>query len=57
MDHPDVLGACLSGAGPSVLALAREGREAEVTDAVRALYDRLGVPHKIRALTAHQPGS
>jgi len=57
MDHPDVLGACLSGAGPSVLALAREGREAEVADALRALYDRLGVAHKIRVLRAHQPGS
>jgi len=57
LDHPDVLGACLSGAGPSVLALVREGRDGEVAGVLGALYDRLGVAHKIRVLTAHQPDS
>jgi homoserine kinase len=54
IDDPAVLGICLSGAGPSIVALAADG-------ALRAaallgdLYKRLGVPCTIRTLSAHQP--
>ena len=55
LDHPALLGVCLSGAGPSILALAVADRESEVAALLRGLYDRLGVPHLIRTLRAHQP--
>jgi homoserine kinase len=55
LEHPALLGVCLSGAGPSVLALASAGGEREVADLLRALYDRLKVAHTIRTLEAHQP--
>jgi homoserine kinase len=40
--HPDLAGVCLSGAGPSVLALVRRNGAA-VGDAIRALLARQGV--------------
>jgi homoserine kinase len=55
IEHPSVLGVCLSGAGPSVLALAAPGRAAEAEDALGAVYRRLGIDHTIRNLAAHQP--
>ena len=54
LQHPGLLGACLSGAGPSILALAA-GHVPEVAAALGALYDRAGVSHTIRILEAHQP--
>ena len=54
LDHPGLLGACLSGAGPSLLVLA-SGHEAEIAALVGDVYDRLGVSHTIRRLRAHQP--
>lgn len=54
LQHPALLGVCLSGAGPSILALV-SGRAEEVAAQLRGLYDRLGVPHTIRILRAHQP--
>jgi len=54
LDHPAVLGICLSGAGPSIAALTA-GREAEVTEALGGIYTRLGLPYTIRCLSAHQP--
>lgn len=53
IDHPAVLGACLSGAGPSVLALAAPGRSEEAAALLAEVYRRLGVPHTIRNLAAH----
>jgi len=55
LDHPSLLGVCLSGAGPSILALAEDKPE-EVAALLGALYDRLGVTRTIRILEAHQPG-
>lgn len=55
IDHPSVLGVCLSGAGPSVLALATPGREAEAATVLGDVYRRLGIRHTIRTLAAHQP--
>ena len=54
LDHPALLGVCLSGAGPSILALSA-GREPEVATLLRDLYDRLGIGCTIRTLAAHQP--
>jgi homoserine kinase len=57
IDHPAVLGVCLSGAGPSVLALAAPGRSEEAAAILGDVYRRLGVAHTIRNLTAFQPAS
>ena len=53
--HPDLLGVCLSGSGPSVLALCT-GAEDVIAAAIGAVYDRIGVPCVVRTLSAHQPG-
>jgi homoserine kinase len=55
LDHPSVLGVCLSGAGPSVAVIARDGQTAEAEAALGAIYSKLGVPCTIRTLSAHQP--
>ena len=55
LDHPSILGVCLSGAGPSVLALAAPGRADEAVVALGDVYRRLGITHTIRNLAAHQP--
>ena len=52
LDHPAVLGVCLSGAGPSIAALTA-GRQAEVGALLGDIYTRLGLPYTIRALSAH----
>ncbi len=54
LDHPGLLGVCLSGAGPSILALAAD-HAPEIGARLAALYDRLGISHTIRILRAHQP--
>jgi homoserine kinase len=51
--HPAVLGVCLSGAGPSVVALAAPGRSEEVVALLADAYRQLDVPHTIRNLAAH----
>ena len=51
--HPDVMGACLSGSGPSVAFFAKRN----ITRAVRAvekLYERERVPCTVRSLRVHQ---
>ena len=53
LDHPDVLGVCLSGAGPSV-AVVVERNVRKVADAVGAVYRRARVPCTVRALRVHQ---
>lgn len=53
LDHPAVLGVCLSGAGPSIAVLAT-GRHAEAADQLRRIYDTLGVPCTVRTLRARQ---
>jgi homoserine kinase len=53
LDDPDVLGAFLSGAGPSVAVLARRdcGR---VEQLLTSLYERAGSPVVVRTLGVHQ---
>lgn len=54
IDDPAVLGACLSGAGPSIVALATEGAP-RAAALLGDIYKRLGMPCTIRTLSAHQP--
>jgi homoserine kinase len=51
--HPDVLGVCLSGAGPSVVAIARRNPDA-VSRALARLYRAEGVRCTVRVLSAHR---
>ena len=53
IDDPAILGVCLSGAGPSVLALAAPGRADAAAAVLGDVYRRAGVPHTIRNLAAH----
>lgn len=57
IDHASVLGVCLSGAGPSVLALAAPGRAEEAAAVLGECYRRRGVPATIRNLAAHPPAA
>jgi len=52
MEHPDLLGVCLSGAGPSIVALA-ERHVNEVEDLLRETYLVTGLSFTIRRLSAH----
>ncbi len=56
LEHPDLLGICLSGAGPSIVALV----EQNLDGVERALHDAFslqGVPFTIRRLAAHDAES
>jgi homoserine kinase len=53
LQHPDLLGVCLSGAGPSVVAITRR-RGPGVARALSTLYRRGRVPCTVRTLTVHQ---
>jgi homoserine kinase len=53
IDDPDVLGAFLSGAGPSVALLVRQGTT-RVEQLLTTLYARAGVDATIRTLNVHQ---
>ena len=55
IDHPDVLGVCLSGSGPSTVAFAKAGREQSAAAVLGDVYRRLELPHTIRIVAAHQP--
>lgn len=54
LDHPAVLGVCLSGAGPSIALLATD-RHAEAAGLLGGIYAGIGVPCTIRTLTARPP--
>jgi homoserine kinase len=53
LDHPAVLGVCLSGSGPSIAAFATEGHTKAAAAALGAIYQRLGMAYTIRTLAAH----
>jgi len=53
LEDPAVLGAFLSGAGPSVAVLARQDVE-RVETLLAAMYERAGVEATVRTLKAHQ---
>src|SRR5262249_220571 len=54
LEDPEVLGACLSGAGPSVAVLARRdfGRMERL---LQATCESAGSPVTVRTLAIHQP--
>jgi len=56
LQHPDLLGVCLAGAGPSILALAEKNVGA-VQDLLASAYKPLGIPFTIRTLRAYQNGT
>jgi homoserine kinase len=53
LEHPDLLGVCLSGAGPSIVALAERNCDA-VAALLKYSFASTGLPCTIRQLTAHQ---
>jgi homoserine kinase len=53
LEHPDLLGVCLSGAGPSIVALA-ERNLGSVEDLLRRTFSTTGLPFQIRRLRVHQ---
>ncbi|MGH9639385.1 MAG: homoserine kinase [Bryobacteraceae bacterium] len=53
LEHPDLLGICLSGAGPSVVALARDNTAA-IEGLLRGTFLPFGAPFSVRILEAHQ---
>jgi homoserine kinase len=54
LDHPAVLGVCLSGSGPSIAVLSANRHE-EAAAELASIYKRLDVAYTIRTLSAHQP--
>jgi homoserine kinase len=56
LEHPDLLGVCLSGAGPSIVALAERNLD-EVESILRTAFAAQNMPFTIRRLAAHQSDS
>ena len=54
--HPDVLGICLSGAGPSILAFVH-GSPAAISDELLQVLARSGVQAQAAILTADNLGA
>lgn len=57
VDDPDVLGAFLSGAGPSVATIARAEAAPRVERLLAAMYARAGIETTVRVLAAHEGAS
>jgi homoserine kinase len=55
LDHPSILGVCLSGAGPSIALITTAARPTEAAAELRRIYGTLGVPCTIRTLSARPP--
>ena len=53
LEHPDLLGVCLSGAGPSVAAFAERNFD-EIERLLGTVFEQTQTPFQIRRLTAHQ---
>jgi homoserine kinase len=56
LKHPDLLGVCLSGAGPSVLAFAR-GNGTTVGEVMRQTFTQRGVEAQPYVLAADNRGA
>ncbi len=50
--HPSLLGVCLSGAGPSIVALAQQNLD-EVSALLAEIFIRKSIPFRIQTLLAH----
>ena len=55
LEHPDLLGVCLSGAGPSIVAFAERNLDG-VESALCEAFQSQCLPYTIRRLRAHQRG-
>lgn len=53
MEHPDLLGVCLSGAGPSVVAFAIRSFD-EIEAKLNTIYRQLGIACRVRTLAVHR---
>jgi homoserine kinase len=53
LEHPDLLGVCLSGAGPSIVGFAQQNVES-VADLLRRIYLRTGNACQVRTMRVHQ---
>jgi homoserine kinase len=53
LQHDDLLGICLSGSGPSIVAIA-ERNLWEIGHLLAAVYQRSGIDYQLRILEAHQ---
>jgi homoserine kinase len=53
LEHPDLLGVCLSGAGPSVAAFAERNFD-EIETLLGKVFKQTGAEFEIRRLVAHQ---
>ena len=56
LEHEDLLGVCLSGSGPSIVAFAEDNLQ-EISDLLASVYEALGIGYQIRTLTVHQASS
>ena len=54
LDHQDLLGTCLSGSGPSIVALAETNLDG-VAKLLASVYEPLGISYRLRTLRVHQP--
>ncbi len=54
--HPNLLGVCLSGAGPSVVALVQENHDG-VSALLSEIYIRKSIPFRIQTLKVHPADS
>jgi homoserine kinase len=53
LEHPDLFGVCLSGSGPSIVAIAERSHR-EISELLGAVYRRSGIGYRVRILEAHQ---
>jgi len=53
LDHPDLLGVCLSGSGPSIVALA-ESNLGSIAELLASVYQPLAIAYQMRTLKVHQ---
>ena len=53
LDHPDLLGVCLSGSGPSIVALA-ESNLGSIAELLASVYQPLAIAYRMRTLKVHQ---
>jgi homoserine kinase len=56
IQHPDILGVCLSGSGPSIVALAHQNF-GEVERELASSFEPFQVPFQIRTLRVHKQGA
>ncbi|MDR3764300.1 MAG: homoserine kinase [Acidobacteriota bacterium] len=52
LKHPSLLGVCLSGAGPSVMAMAQQHLD-EIAAMLEEIYTRKSIPCTVRVLQVH----